>query len=69
MNKPTLAKAARIYAIAMVASMDAGGAQNEEEAVVMAAAIREACGKLATMGLTIADVATLRDCIALAKRN
>jgi len=69
MNKLTLTKAARIYAIAMVAGMDTGGAETEEEIEVTQAAMDAANRKLETMGLTLSDVPTLQHCIALAKRN
>jgi ribosome-associated translation inhibitor RaiA len=69
MNKLTLTKAARLYSIAMVAHMDQGGAETEEEAAVVQAAMDAANRKLETMGLTLSDVPTLQHCIALAKQN
>jgi len=68
MNKRTLNRAARIYSLAIIAHMDAGGAENEEESEVCEVAARMAQAKLEAMGLSSTDVPTLQHCIALAKR-
>lgn len=67
MNKRTLARAARLYSLGIIAHMDAGGAETDEETAVTYAAMEAAARTLETMGLNLSDVATRQRCIALAK--
>jgi hypothetical protein len=68
MNKRTLQRAARIYELAVVALMDEGGTETDDETAVCVAAVENARHRLEAMGLHFSEVATLQQCIEAAKR-
>jgi len=69
LTKRQAMKAARLYGLAMAAHADAGGAETDDEMLVMHASQEIAESALARLGYEKARLVTVHDCIAAARGN
>lgn len=67
MNKSQVKRAALLYRHAIVACIDCGDAESEEENAVMELAIEKATRELEKLGFNPGSCATIQECIAIAK--
>ncbi|MGF6575084.1 hypothetical protein ABH945_007213 [Paraburkholderia sp. GAS333] len=63
LTKAQIAKAARLYSLAMAALGDAGGAQTDDETQIMYASQGRAEAALARLGYGKSQLLTIWDCI------
>jgi hypothetical protein len=68
LTKRSLEKAARLYALAVVANQDAGVSSSDEEAAVMQRAIDASADSLRRLGFEPGDLSHITDCIRAAIR-
>jgi len=60
--------AAKLYSLSLIAHYDAGGAETDDEDLVINKAIDEAYDKIKSMGFSPAELITLQDCIVKASQ-
>jgi hypothetical protein len=68
LTKRSVEKAARLYALAVVANQDTGGSASDEEADVMQHAIDASTASLRRLGFEPGDLLHITDCIRAAIR-
>jgi hypothetical protein len=69
LNKRQVARAVRLYRLAMLSNQDCGGAESEDEQAVMLGATDAAGDALRRLGYTPTELLTIGQCIEAAARK